>query len=67
MKNPQVSFCAYSIPHPSEALANLRIQTDGTVGPVDVLHQGLNDLEHVCQHVLTTFDAKMEEHAKLSI
>ncbi|KAK8139241.1 hypothetical protein PG984_002621 [Apiospora sp. TS-2023a] len=29
MKNPEVEFCAYSIPHPSEAKMNIRIQTYG--------------------------------------
>jgi DNA-directed RNA polymerase subunit L len=29
MKNPDVEFCGYSIPHPSEAKLNLRIQTYG--------------------------------------
>ncbi|KAJ3352100.1 DNA-directed RNA polymerases I and III subunit RPAC2, partial [Entophlyctis luteolus] len=28
MKNPRVSFCGYSLPHPSEYKVNLRIQTD---------------------------------------
>ncbi|KAI9796227.1 MAG: RNA polymerase subunit AC19 [Candelina submexicana] len=27
MKNPDVEFCGYSIPHPSEAKMNIRIQT----------------------------------------
>lgn len=61
MKNPFVAFCAYSIPHPSEALANIRIQTDGTVSPVDVLHKGLDDLDEVCLHVLDTFKLRMDE------
>ncbi|EAL85579.1 DNA-directed RNA polymerase I and III 14 KDA polypeptide [Aspergillus fumigatus A1163] len=29
MKNPEVEFCGYTIPHPSEAKMNLRIQTYG--------------------------------------
>jgi DNA-directed RNA polymerase I and III subunit RPAC2 len=33
MKNPDVEFCGYSIPHPSEAKMNLRIQTWGMDGP----------------------------------
>lgn len=27
--SPDVEFCGYSIPHPSEALMNIRIQTYG--------------------------------------
>lgn len=29
MKNPDVEFCAYAIPHPSEPKMNVRIQTYG--------------------------------------
>lgn len=28
--SPQVEFCGYTIPHPSENKMNLRIQTTGT-------------------------------------
>lgn len=28
--SPRVSFCGYSIPHPSEARVNIRVQTTGT-------------------------------------
>jgi DNA-directed RNA polymerase I and III subunit RPAC2 len=31
MKNPDVEFCAYAIPHPSEPKMNVRIQTFGTL------------------------------------
>lgn len=31
MKNPDVEFCAYAIPHPSEDKMNLRIQTYGGI------------------------------------
>lgn len=31
MRSPHVSFVGYSIPHPSEAVVNLRIQTTGGV------------------------------------
>jgi DNA-directed RNA polymerase subunit L len=27
--SPRVTFCGYSIPHPSEAVVNIRIQTTG--------------------------------------
>lgn len=29
LRSPHVSFCGYSIPHPSEPVTNLRIQTTG--------------------------------------
>ncbi|KAL4941428.1 DNA-directed RNA polymerase [Aspergillus oleicola] len=33
MKNPDVEFCGYTIPHPSEAKMNVRIQTYGEPFP----------------------------------
>ncbi|ROT38507.1 RBP11-like subunits of RNA polymerase [Sodiomyces alkalinus F11] len=54
MKNPDVEFCAYSIPHPSEPLMNLRIQTyDGTA--VAALSKGLKDLQDMCDHMFEEF------------
>lgn len=32
--SPDVSFCGYSIPHPSEKRINLRIQTHGETTPI---------------------------------
>ncbi|KXT01412.1 hypothetical protein AC578_9512 [Pseudocercospora eumusae] len=48
MKNPDVEFCGYSIPHPSEAVMNLRIQTWDGVSVFDVLRKGLEDLADLC-------------------
>ncbi|CAK7563833.1 MAG: RNA polymerase subunit AC19 [Sporothrix epigloea] len=50
MKNPNVEFCAYAIPHPSEAKMNIRIQTyEGTA--IDALEKGLRDLQDLCDVV----------------
>ena len=54
MKNPDVLFCGYSIPHPSEAKVNFRIQSK-SVPAIDILEKGLVDLNSVCEHVLNTF------------
>ena len=43
MKNPEVEFCGYSIPHPSENKLNIRIQTYGNISAVEALHQGLDN------------------------
>ncbi len=56
MKNPHVIFCGYTIPHPSEFKVNMRIQTNGQVTALDVLETGLNQLNHQCSHILSTFD-----------
>ncbi|KAF2275275.1 RBP11-like subunits of RNA polymerase [Westerdykella ornata] len=61
MKNPQVEFCGYSIPHPSEAHLNLRIQTYDNVSVYSVLEKGLRDLEDMCDVVIDKFSAARAE------
>lgn len=61
MKNPQVQFCGYSIPHPSENQINFRIQTYNTPA-TKVLKKGLKDLNIMCQHVLKTFESSVAEY-----
>jgi len=61
LKNPQVEFCGYSIPHPAEAKMHLRIQTYDDVNVQDVLEKGLNDLMDLCDVVVEKFtDAQKE-------
>ncbi|KAF2087617.1 DNA-directed RNA polymerase I and III [Saccharata proteae CBS 121410] len=55
MKNPKVEFCGYSIPHPSEAKMNLRIQTYDDESVFDVLEKGLDDLSDLCDVVVDKF------------
>lgn len=55
MKNPDVEFCGYSIPHPSEALMNIRIQTYGDTTAEEALDKGLADLMALCDVVADTF------------
>ncbi|KAK8213454.1 RNA polymerase subunit AC19 [Zalaria obscura] len=61
MKNPDVEFCGYSIPHPSEARMNLRIQTWDDVNVYDVLEKGLNDLMDLCDVVVDKFTISRDE------
>ncbi|KUJ11722.1 RBP11-like subunits of RNA polymerase, partial [Mollisia scopiformis] len=51
MKNPDVEFCGYSIPHPSEAVMNIRIQTYDNTSAVQALEKGLDDLIDLCDIV----------------
>ncbi|KAJ8028810.1 DNA-directed RNA polymerases I and III subunit RPAC2 [Holothuria leucospilota] len=60
MKNPDVEFCGYGVPHPSENKINLRIQSRGPPA-VEILKKGLLDLSQVCDHVLTTFEERVTE------
>lgn len=61
MKNPDVEFCGYSIPHPSEPKMNLRIQTYDGVSVYDVLEKGLQDLENLCDVVVDKFIMARDE------
>ncbi|EQL03576.1 DNA-directed RNA polymerase [Ophiocordyceps sinensis CO18] len=59
MKNPDVEFCAYAIPHPAEPKMNIRIQTyEGTA--VDALTKGLADLQDVCDVIAEEFWTKRD-------
>ncbi|MCJ1302308.1 RNA polymerase subunit AC19 [Hypocenomyce scalaris] len=55
MKNPEVEFCGYSIPHPSEAKMNVRIQTYEGTSVYDALEKGLDDLMDLCDVVADKF------------
>lgn len=55
MKNPDVEFCAYAIPHPSEPKMNVRIQTwEGTTA-IQALEKGLRDIQELCDVVTDKF------------
>ena len=56
MKNPNVIFCGYTIPHPSEHKVNFRIQTNRKFTALEVLEKGLNNLNAQCSHIINTFD-----------
>ncbi|SLM39030.1 dna-directed rna polymerase i and iii 14 kda polypeptide [Lasallia pustulata] len=55
MKNPEVEFCGYSIPHPSEAKMNVRIQTYEGTNVYDALEKGLDNLMDLCDVVRDKF------------
>ncbi|KAI1475973.1 RBP11-like subunits of RNA polymerase [Daldinia eschscholtzii] len=61
MKNPDVEFCAYAIPHPSEDKMNLRIQTYDTTTAAAALAKGLQDLEDLCDVVADEFWTQREK------
>ncbi|KAI4247063.1 MAG: hypothetical protein L6R40_001728 [Gallowayella cf. fulva] len=55
--SPEVELCGYSIPHPSEAKMNLRIQTYEGTTVYDALEKGFDDLMDLCDVVTTKFTA----------
>ncbi|KAK4249948.1 hypothetical protein VTI28DRAFT_7865 [Corynascus sepedonium] len=63
MKNPDVEFCAYAIPHPSEAKMNVRIQTFEGTTAIQALQKGLQDLQELCDIVTDKFIDARERYA----
>ncbi|KAK0622930.1 DNA-directed RNA polymerase [Immersiella caudata] len=57
MKNPDVEFCAYAIPHPSEPKMNVRIQIwpGAPTTAIEALEKGLRDLQDLCDVVTEKF------------
>jgi len=66
MKNPDVLFCGYTIPHPSEIKVNFRIQTNKNTTADDALRKGLSDLSQVCAHVMDTFQQAVKEYEAIN-
>lgn len=62
MKNPEVEFCGYSIPHPSENKLNVRIQTYGNITAVEALHQGLDNMLELCSVIEERFTEELEKN-----
>ncbi|KAI7897836.1 DNA-directed RNA polymerase [Cokeromyces recurvatus] len=55
-KNPDVDFCGYSIPHPSEAKMNVRIQTTDKTNAIEALKTGLSNLYDLVAHVRQAYE-----------
>ncbi|MES1911604.1 MAG: hypothetical protein MHM6MM_004013 [Cercozoa sp. M6MM] len=58
-KNPEVTFTGYSIPHPSEPVLHIRVQTTGCPAEKP-LKQAFRDIIKCCD----VFDAQYEEAVK---
>jgi DNA-directed RNA polymerase I and III subunit RPAC2 len=56
-KNPDVEFCGYTIPHPSETKMHVRIQTweDTKTTAVEALRKGLVDMMEACDVIADKF------------
>lgn len=62
-RNPDVKFCGYSIPHPSENILKIRVETFNQPA-VNVFKKGLKDLRAIADHLKTTFEAEVEAFTK---
>ena len=65
VKNKQVEFCAYSVPHPSEPLMNVRIQVaesaEGHTDANQVLRHGLKRVSKICDVLSEKFELRLAE------
>lgn len=64
MRNPDVKFCGYSIPHPSENVMNIRVETFGKSAS-ELFRKALIDLRAIADHLQTTFSSEVESFAAM--
>ncbi|TNV75258.1 hypothetical protein FGO68_gene9008 [Halteria grandinella] len=62
IKNKQVEFCAYSVPHPSEPVMNLRLQVHESAGDTKrVLKHGLKRIGKMSDVLLEKFENAVQK------
>ena len=63
IKSPAVEFCAYSVPHPSEPIMNVRIQCheSSEQDTKKVLNHGLKRISKMCDVMKEKFLEKCEQ------
>jgi DNA-directed RNA polymerase I and III subunit RPAC2 len=63
MNNAKVEFAGYSVPHPSEPVVHIRIQTtkESGITAVDALKEGCATLYDQCAHALETLEEVLPE------
>ncbi|KAK4047707.1 RNA polymerase subunit AC19 [Microbotryomycetes sp. JL201] len=59
MKDPDVEFCGYSAPHPSEAKIHLRIQMYDNKSSLSALHRALDNLENMTEAILAAYNESL--------
>lgn len=69
MSSPNVVFCGYAMPHPTENKVNIHLQTSGMstvplyvyidVSALRVLDAALAELELGCDHILQKFKSSI--------
>jgi DNA-directed RNA polymerase I and III subunit RPAC2 len=63
MQNDKVEFAGYSVPHPSEPVVHIRVQTNkkADITAVDALKEGCTTLYDQCAHVLEKLEEALPE------
>ncbi|WVR05041.1 hypothetical protein IAU60_002053 [Kwoniella sp. DSM 27419] len=60
MKDPDVEFCGYTAPHPSEPKIHLRIQMYDGLSAVDCLRKALNNLRDLLNTVNDSYNSSLK-------
>lgn len=63
MQSQKVEFAGYSVPHPSEPIVHIRVQTNkqSNISAVDALKEGCETLSDQCAYVLEQLEEVMPE------
>lgn len=63
MQNAKVEFAGYSVPHPSEPVVHIRVQTNkkSNITAVDALKEGCATLSDQCAYVLEQLEEELPE------
>ncbi|ETW01129.1 hypothetical protein H310_06739 [Aphanomyces invadans] len=64
MRNPDVNFAGYTIPHPSEPKMHVRVQTVPSKTANQAIRTALTDLKAVSQHVDKVFAKELKSFKK---
>ncbi|XP_047333337.1 DNA-directed RNA polymerases I and III subunit RPAC2 [Impatiens glandulifera] len=59
-QDPRVVSCGYSMPHPSEARVNMRVQTTGDPAS-EVLKDACQELMLTCKHINSVFEQAVSD------
>ena len=64
IQNQKVEFAGYSVPHPSEPIVHIRVQTTDQTTAVGALQESCETLHEQCEYVLQQLEAKLPEVRK---
>ena len=61
IQNQKVEFAGYSVPHPSEPIVHIRVQTHDPTTAVQALQESCETLHEQCEYVLQQLESKLPE------
>jgi DNA-directed RNA polymerase I and III subunit RPAC2 len=61
LQNSKVEFAGYSVPHPSEPVVHVRVQTHGPTTAIQALQESCETLYKQCDFVLSKLEEKLPE------